>query len=357
MDILARWRKWTEEIPSLEQLSVSRNHLERPPPHYRSIQLHAFADASKDGYGAVLYMRLDTEAGVRVTFVMAKARVAPIHQLSVPRLELQAALMSSRLVSFYLQETTMPISAVHLWSDAMTVLRWLYSSHRRFVTFIANRVAEILETNGVSQWCHVPGLSNPADELSRSLYPSPLDADHRWFTGPSFLTMAPESWPAAVVTDNEPCDDEWIGALEVNRSAGPVDAFIARSGNLHRLIRIAAWINRFVENTRTRIHHRRCRDAVEMPLIRTGRRQDADELKSARLTLHKISQLADFPDELHRLRRGKPIQRESRLLTLSPFIDECRSSESVAGFKTPRCSTTLVIRSCWSHAIRSPACS
>ena len=212
---------------------MKRNHLERPPRFYRSIQLHAFADASQDGFGAVLYLRLDSEAGVRVTFVMAKARVAPIHQLSVPRLELQAALMSTRLVSFFLSETTLPIHAIFFWSDAITVLRWLNSSHRRYVAFVANRVAEILETSEISQWRHVPGLLNPADELSRGLFPAHLDAEHRWFSGPTFLALPSEDWPSTVVPHDETCEGEWIESLKCARqpdrltsSSGVAEIFI-----------------------------------------------------------------------------------------------------------------------------------
>lgn len=77
VDVLTRWRRWCAELRVLEELTVRRNHLARPPNTYRSIQLHAFADASKDGFGAVLYLRLEDCQGVEVSLVLAKARVAP----------------------------------------------------------------------------------------------------------------------------------------------------------------------------------------------------------------------------------------------------------------------------------------
>ena len=367
-DVLTRWHRWTEEIPLLEEVTVRRSHLTQPQSNYRSVQLHAFADASKDGYGAVIYIPAETDVGVSVTFALAKARVAPIHQLSIPKLELQAALMAARLVSFYRRETTLLIDGVVLWSDASTVLRWLRSSHRRYITFVANRISEILDLTDVKDWRHVPGVLNPADELSRGLFPSQLDAEHRWFAGADFLYQSPECWPA----DIAPCDspevaDEWLGSIGVGYDEGPIDVLIARSGNLHRLIRIVAWINRFAGNIRAAVKRSRLKedtalneppvvvtpkvalrrstriagkqfesdlqtigraipaeniDAAANATIKTGRQQSADELKVARLTLIRIAQSASFPDEIARLSKGKLIQRESPLLTLSPFIDK-----------------------------------
>lgn len=130
------------------------------------------------------------------------------------------------------------------------------------------------------------------------------------------------------MTNDETHEDEWLGALEVRAVTGPVDELIGRSGNLHRLIRIAAWVNRFIGNIRARMKRRRDREQsnTEEPTQQpgVGHKQGAEKLRSARLTLLCVAQLADFPDELHHLRRGKQIQRESRLLTLSPFIDACR---------------------------------
>lgn len=56
-ELLSRWRRWTEELPGLEELIVQRSHLDRPLATHRSIQLHAVA--SEDGFGAFLYLRIE----------------------------------------------------------------------------------------------------------------------------------------------------------------------------------------------------------------------------------------------------------------------------------------------------------
>ena len=64
-----------------------------------SIQLHVFADGSEMGFGAVCYVRYSLPDGTieACSFVMARNRVAPLKQLSIPRLEVQAAVLAVRL--------------------------------------------------------------------------------------------------------------------------------------------------------------------------------------------------------------------------------------------------------------------
>ena len=61
------------------------------------VELHVFCDASTQAYAAAAYVRVPTAEGFHSSLVMAKMRVAPLKPTSVPRLELQAAVMGSRL--------------------------------------------------------------------------------------------------------------------------------------------------------------------------------------------------------------------------------------------------------------------
>ncbi|XP_045026644.1 uncharacterized protein LOC123470452 [Daphnia magna] len=142
----------------------------------------------------------------------------------------------------------------------MTVVRWIHASHRRYNVFVANRIAEILDSTTPPQWRHVPGVLNPADECSRGLCPSELDPNHRWYRGPEFLVLPPEQWPAQIpATELIDHEDESIGCFLIANPSGPVDD-VARADNLHRLIRIAAWIERFVRNIQILVHRRGARE-------------------------------------------------------------------------------------------------
>ena len=85
------------------------------------MQLHIFSDASLEAMCIVAYFRGELEDGIEVSFVLGKCRIAPIKQLSIPRLELQAALYSVRLRKLIIQEHDLPINGVTHWTDSVTV--------------------------------------------------------------------------------------------------------------------------------------------------------------------------------------------------------------------------------------------
>ena len=53
------------------------------------IKLHVFSDVSFQAYGACIYLRTEYESKkVKTNLVTAKSRVAPLKEVSIPRLEL-----------------------------------------------------------------------------------------------------------------------------------------------------------------------------------------------------------------------------------------------------------------------------
>lgn len=83
------------------------------------------------------------------------------------------------------------------WSDSATGLGWIQSKSYCFKTFVGHRVGEILEESDATQWQHVPGALNPANDASRGLYPRELTNEHRWLEGPAFLRQGAEQCPAS----------------------------------------------------------------------------------------------------------------------------------------------------------------
>lgn len=101
----------------------------RIPRHYMgglrqfsTIQLHVFCDASVQAFAAAAYFRLEGESSIKTTLIMSKTRVAPLKLLTVPRLELQSAVMASRLTAFIKEEHSVSIDKTVFWSDSQTVL-------------------------------------------------------------------------------------------------------------------------------------------------------------------------------------------------------------------------------------------
>lgn len=97
-DILAQWKQWLVDIESLISFKVDRCIKPKDFGVPIQRQLHHFADASKGGYGTVSYVRLQTSRNkVHVAFLLGKARVTPIKSITIPRLELTAAVLAARV--------------------------------------------------------------------------------------------------------------------------------------------------------------------------------------------------------------------------------------------------------------------
>jgi len=124
---------------------------------------------------------------VQVSFVSARTKCAPMRTMTIPRLELQAAVLGTRLMNTVKEEHSVVITDLVLWTDSKTVLRWIGSTHRRYKQFVGNRVAEILESSKVSQWRWVPTADNAADDATRSQKGVDLSQESRWLRGPAFL--------------------------------------------------------------------------------------------------------------------------------------------------------------------------
>ena len=77
--------------------------------------MHVFCDASERVYGAVAYLQIKNEHdSTHVAFTMARSRIAPKRQLSIPRLELCAALSGAQLANLLNSVLTIPIQSVTL---------------------------------------------------------------------------------------------------------------------------------------------------------------------------------------------------------------------------------------------------
>ncbi|CAG2210353.1 unnamed protein product [Mytilus edulis] len=119
-------------------------------------------DASPKAYGAAAYLSNENET----TLVMAKTRVAPVKCLTLPQLELMAAIIGARLAAHL--HSTLNYPKIVFWSDSSIVLHWLTST-KTLKRFIANRVKEITELTHPYKWRYCPTDNNPADLLTRGL--------------------------------------------------------------------------------------------------------------------------------------------------------------------------------------------
>ena len=71
------------------------------------------------------------------------------------------------------------------------VLSWLIGNPRRFKIYVSNRVSSIVEHIPPDDWNHVNDVENPADHVSRGLFPSQLLNCRVWWEGPPWLKLPP----------------------------------------------------------------------------------------------------------------------------------------------------------------------
>ena len=135
------------ELPDLSQIAIPRS-LRLPDPE--SVNFHLFADASKDAYPCAAYLVCDyTHSPSTSRLVESKCRVSPLKAITIPRLELMGAVLSSRLARSVLNVLT--VDRVIYWTDSENVYYWVRNQSREFKPFVANCIDEIQRTTSPEQ--------------------------------------------------------------------------------------------------------------------------------------------------------------------------------------------------------------
>ena len=242
-NLRSEWEKWRHDVVSLEQLEIQRCF---KPENFGEIQvceLHYFSDASLEGYGQCSFLRLVNEKDQPYcSFVIGKARVAPLKQLTVPRLELAAATLSAKMSEFLHQELPYTDVKEYFWMDSKIVLGYVNNEARRFHMYVANPVQQIRDLTNPSSWMYVDTESNPADHASRGLTASQLLQGSTWLFGPEFL------WKEGVF---KPLKEEEIKVKEHDPEMKKGNVFMSRMDSavtlhpdpfkLDRLAHISSW--------------------------------------------------------------------------------------------------------------------
>ena len=115
-----------------------------------------------------------------MTIIALKTPVSPLVWISIPRLELLAAVLGLRLTVSITTSLGMSLSEVRFWSDSMNVLYWICGEGRQFRTFVANRIGEIQNQSNPEQWQYIHTTENPADLCFRGVSVKELRKSELW---------------------------------------------------------------------------------------------------------------------------------------------------------------------------------
>ncbi|XP_066937030.1 uncharacterized protein [Clytia hemisphaerica] len=184
--LLDTYTEWLSTLPEFGNVKVPRWF--GFPIERDGVELHFFADASLKAFSSCAYFRAVKDEDVTCSLIVGKSRLSPIKGNTIPRLELQAAVLASRIKHYINSEMRLPIDKSFLWSDSMVVLSYIRNEEKRFSTYVMNRTNEIREKTNVQDWNFVPGKLNPADLGTRPITEKPEDKPiDKWVNGPDFL--------------------------------------------------------------------------------------------------------------------------------------------------------------------------
>ena len=343
-EVKVKWERWRSDLLEVQHITIPRCY--KPDNFGRVVnaQLHHFSDASVKGYGQCSYLRLVNEnQRVHCSFVMGKSRVAPLKPVTIPRLELTAAVCSVRISQQLQRELEYTIDQEYFWTDSKVVLGYIANESRRFHVFVANRVQEIQENTSVDQWKYVESKQNPADEASRGLKTQEL-LNSRWITGPEFLWENENHFLINGCQDHEVQEHD----PEVKKSVALATTASTQIAQAHsekislakrveyfsdwfRAKRAVALCQRYIRLLRDRAHKNQCsHEEVQ--------RLNISDLKTAECTIIRDAQIEAFKEEVVVLQKMKQenanpdnrvfarqrkatMKTSSSLYKLDPFLD------------------------------------
>ncbi|XP_055597343.1 uncharacterized protein LOC129747259 [Uranotaenia lowii] len=320
-NIFHRWQQWTALFPNIQKLQFPRCYFSTASAAlYHRLELHIFVDASEDAYAAAAYFRTTNLNGMAsVVLVAAKTKVAPLKPTSIPRMELQAAVLGVNLANFVAENHQICIRNRIFWSDSRTVLAWLNSDGRRYQKYVALRIGHILTETNPAEWRWVPSDRNPADLATKWGKGPQLELSSTWLQGPQFLQQSEEAWPSTP-TPCLPVEIE-LRPVHVHQAVLMFPALINlfRFSKWKRALRAMAYVFRYKEN-----------------LKRTTQKQEKnigtlsqEELETAHDWMVVMTQWQCYPIEMTALnctnesREQLPtVDRSSSIYKLSPIVDQ-----------------------------------
>jgi hypothetical protein len=272
-----------------------------------SKQLIAFCDASTLAFGCVAYLRSVENSGkVRSLIVGAKNRVAPVKAITIPRLELQGALLLARFVSRVQKRLNVDTKDVYAFCDSTVALAWIKGPSDQYKQFVRNRSAKINNRLPWSHWRYVNTSENPADLLTRGLTAKCFfENENRWKEGPEWLITEFENRvESSVKIDSDVPEKKIKVVCNVNVSHCVLSSLFDRCSSYVKLVNIIAYVLRITRRDR----------CVSLKL-------SADERKRAETALFRLVQVKQFHKEIDSLKSSSPVDDKSPLASLNVFLD------------------------------------
>ncbi|XP_076829473.1 uncharacterized protein LOC143475509 [Brachyhypopomus gauderio] len=314
VDLQPKLEAWLHDLQNLSEVKIQRCYM---PSDFKDVQryeLHHFADASLSGYGACSYLRgINATGEIYCSLVMGKSRVAPMKFMTIPRLELSAAVVAVRISDMLKKELEINALQEYFWTDSKVVLGYINNDAKRFHLFVANRIQRIRQSTKPEQWRYVSSEQNPADHASRGLTGEQL-LNSNWFTGPEFLWNRELPREEVMVGESVDSDPELrkvtIHDTQATEERSLQDR-LCKFSDWTRAVKAVARLKRWIKE-------------IKHLQSRSGEATSLAERSEAELTIIKMSQeKALFKEIQHIKNQSMPNVRDmTKLHRLNPFLDE-----------------------------------
>lgn len=312
ISIADEWLSIRNSLSTLMDVKLSRII----PNFQGEILLCGFCDASESAMAAVVYARAVINEEVLVNIVAGKTKVAPLKKMSIPKLELGAAVLLAKLLEKITSSLTHLSVKSLAFTDSTIVLSWLSAPPHKWNTFVANRTSDIFQRCPSIVWDHVSSKENPADCASRGISAQELVCHSLWWTGPSWLKNCQTTW---ISKKNSLCDIENApeskksALINLNIQVAPDEdcrfrKLLSEKSNLSTILRATAFCLRFVSNCSS--------SSNSINGFLTTR-----ELTLARNVYLKAAQKESYADIMQHCIKDTPITGNSQMRKLHPFID------------------------------------
>ena len=193
-ELREEWIKFISQLFEMEEISFQR--CTKPNQAVGDPTLILFSDASETAIGACAYIRWQTQDGsFHSSLLVAKSRLSPAKKTTIPRLELNGALLAARLSSFIKRECCIDFHDTFFIIDSEIVRAQIQRESYGFNTFVGVRIGEIQSLTKRDDWYWVESAKNIADLISRGASPSELRMGSDWQRGPDFLKEDVKGWP------------------------------------------------------------------------------------------------------------------------------------------------------------------
>ena len=139
--IVKKFKRWKNQLDVLESITIPRCLSDQLIDN-NNLSLHTFCDASQAAYATYIFLRNKNDSSMTCRPLQALCRIAPLKSTTIPRLELLACTIGTRLARKVKEDLKVENLKTFYWTDSSNALYWIKGTEN-WAPFVYNHVQEI----------------------------------------------------------------------------------------------------------------------------------------------------------------------------------------------------------------------